>query len=215
MSPADDEAGSPPCDLAAAGELPEVSDADAVAGWRRSERRRLRALCRAIDDRQRADLDTRIAAGLDRVLAAGISGPVAVYWPLPGEPDLRDWYGRLGAGGTRLALPVVVEREAPLEFRAFGPGAQLGRDALGIPAPLAAPRVDPALLVLPCLGFDAAGYRLGNGGGYYDRTLPGLAGRPLVVGVAYARCALRSIYPQPHDVPLDHVVTEEAVSPAP
>ena len=110
---------------------------------------------------------------------------------------------------------MVTARATPLEFRAWQPGASLGRDSMGIPAPLDGERLEPALVVTPCVGFDEAHYRLGNGGGYYDRTLPTFGRPPVLVGVGYRCCALRTIYPQPHDVPLDLLVTEDGVVPAP
>lgn len=213
MNGDDARVASPPCALGDTGELPDANAAEEVDGWRRNERARLRALRNGIDVKRRAAKDARIAEALDRLLAARAPACVAVYRPLAGEPDLGAWCARVAEGGTRLALPVVVARAAALEFRAWRPGETLGRDLLGIPAPLAAEPVFPDLVITPCLGFDEARYRLGNGGGYYDRTLPVLERRPLLVGVAYRRTGIRSIYPQPHDVPLDFLATEDGLRP--
>lgn len=182
-----------------------------LAAWRDRERRRLRAARRAIESPRRAALDLSIATGIERLDEIRRANCIAVYWPLPGEPDLRPWYRRLETRGVTLALPVVVERDSPVEFRRWREDRALGRDVLQIPAPVDAALVRPDVIVAPCLGFDAAGYRLGNGGGYYDRTLAATESRPPVVGVGYSLAALPTIHPQEHDVPMDAMVTEDAV----
>lgn len=133
---------------------------------------------------------------------------LAVYWPLGGEPDLGDTYRTLALEGAALALPVVRERHAPLAFAAWTPGEAMDKDLTGIavPADLRIVARPPALLV-PCLGFDEAGYRLGYGGGFYDRTLAGGV-RPATLGVAYA-CQAAQFDIDVHDLPLDLVVTEK------
>jgi len=193
----------------------DLDNAAAVAGWRHDERRRLRQARLAISAEERREFDRRIAAGVDLVLEAVPPACLAVYWPLPGEPDLRGWYEQLAARGIGLALPAVTARATPLEFRRFVPGSELEPDAANIPSPPAGRPATPDVIIAPVLGFDGSRFRLGNGGGYYDRTLPGLEPPPVLIGVGYARCALESIRPQPHDVPLDYIVTEEGVSPAP
>ena len=173
-------------------------------------RRALHQRRAAIDPQHKAQWDAAIGA---RVLAwwraqmAGRDGPFGVYWPLRGEPDLSQAYAELAAGGVRLALPVVIARDAALGFAAWTPGEAMVKDAMGVAVPavlrmLARP---PALLI-PCLGFNAQGYRLGYGGGYYDRTLEA-APRPLTVGVAYG-CQRAEFASAPHDVALDLVLTE-------
>jgi 5-formyltetrahydrofolate cyclo-ligase len=133
---------------------------------------------------------------------------LAVYWPLAGEPDLSEPYRLLALEGAALALPVVLERHAPLAFAAWTPGEAMGKDVTGIavPADLRFVVRPPALLV-PCLGFDEQGYRLGYGGGFYDRTLAGGV-RPATLGVAYA-CQAAQFDIDVHDLPLDLIVTEK------
>lgn len=132
---------------------------------------------------------------------------LGVYWPLPGEPDLRAAYAELDRAGVQLALPVVVARDAALAFSAWTPGEPLVKDGMGVEVPgdLRFVERPPALLV-PCLGFNAQGYRLGYGGGFYDRTLA-QAPRPVTLGIAYS-CQLAGFSADPHDVALDVVVTE-------
>ncbi|MEP4420404.1 MAG: 5-formyltetrahydrofolate cyclo-ligase, partial [Nitratireductor sp.] len=110
-------------------------------------------------------------------------------------------------GGT-LALPVVVEKAAPLVFRDWRPGMKLEKGVWNIPVPPAAPAVIPDIVISPVVGFDPANYRLGYGGGFFDRTLAALPARPTVIGVGYAAAAIATIYPQPHDIAMDFIVTE-------
>lgn len=166
----------------------------------------LAARC-ALDPAQKAGWDAAIVA---RVLAwwrAHRSPALGVYWPLRGEPDLGAAYAELAQAGVRLALPVVTARDAPLAFTAWTPGEPMLKDGMGVAVPATLrPVPRPAALLVPCLGFNAQGYRLGYGGGYYDRTLA-QAPRPLTLGVAYAFSAA-AFATEPHDVALDAIVTE-------
>jgi 5-formyltetrahydrofolate cyclo-ligase len=132
---------------------------------------------------------------------------LGVYWPLKDEPDLHPAYAELARLGVRLLLPVVLKKDAPLDFALWQIGEPLVKDAMGIavPAHLQVEACPPALLV-PCLGFNAQGYRLGYGGGFYDRTLE-KEPRPATVGVAYS-CLAAEFGNDGHDVALDRVITE-------
>lgn len=132
---------------------------------------------------------------------------LGVYWPLKDEPDLHPAYAELARLGVQLLLPVVLKKDAPLEFALWQSGEPLVKDTMGIavPAHLRITPYPPALLV-PCLGFNAQGYRLGYGGGFYDRTLE-KAPRPATVGIAY-RCLAADFGSDGHDVALDRIVTE-------
>lgn len=163
-----------------------------------------------LDPQQKAVWDAAICARVAAWWRAGLQGAggtLGVYWPLRGEPDLAAAYAELAADGVRLALPVVVEREAALEFAEWTPGEALVRDQMGVAVPAALRMVDrPAALLVPCLGFNAQRYRLGYGGGFYDRTLEQHP-RPVTAGVAYS-CLQASFASAPHDVALDVVITE-------
>lgn len=98
-----------------------------------------------------------------------------------------------------------------LEFRLWWPGAPVRKGAFSLPMPDGTEQVTPDVVVMPPVGFDAHGFRLGYGGGYFDRTLAALDPAPLKVGVAYELSRLATIHPQPHDIPMDYVVTETAV----
>ena len=138
---------------------------------------------------------------------------LAGYWPIRGEPDLRPLLSDLHGRGVRIALPVVETRAAPLVFRRWKPGTRIARGHWNIPVPPPeAESLTPAIMLAPCLGWDDGCWRLGWGGGYYDRTLAALSPRPITIGIALAAARLPTIYPQPHDIPLDLIVTETGVS---
>jgi 5,10-methenyltetrahydrofolate synthetase len=167
----------------------------------------LRAARRGIDTVTRVQWDARIGAQVLAWWRLRQMPALGVYWPIHGEPDLRPAYAELAKAGVRLALPVVVAREAALAFAAWTPGEPLVADGMGVmvPGELHLVARPPALLV-PCLGFNEQGYRLGYGGGFYDRTLAD-APRPYTLGIAYA-CQQAQFGHAAHDVPLDVVVTE-------
>jgi 5,10-methenyltetrahydrofolate synthetase len=173
-------------------------------------RRQLLAMRRTLDGATRAGWDRAIGA---RVLAwwqAAQPAALGVYWPLRDEPDLHAAYAELARLGARLLLPVVVARDTALEFAEWCPGEAMVRDAMGVAVP-ATQRLQPypPALLVPCLGYSAAGYRLGYGGGYYDRTLARYQPRPQTLGIAY-RCQLAAFDGDAHDVALDRIVTEAA-----
>jgi 5-formyltetrahydrofolate cyclo-ligase len=150
---------------------------------------------------------------------AGLSGfkTVAIYHPQGAEMDPYPVAAVLERQGARIALPVAVERDAPLVFRLIGEGGAMRPDAVGIPSPTPdAADVIPDLVICPLLGFDRRGGRLGQGGGFYDRTLAVLrAGGPVVaIGLAYAAQELPSLPAGPFDQPLDGVLTEQGYRPA-
>lgn len=217
------EFSSPPClmhllDPVSGTLVPEVDvqQHTDVMRWRKAERERLIALRLAIPADQRRRHSKRIATWLDEALGDVSGRIVSAYWPFRGEPDLLPWLEGLAERGAVAALPMVVERHAPLLFRRWARGESLQPGVWNIPFPANGDEVTPDIVIAPVVGFDAAGYRLGYGGGFFDRTLAALRKRPLVVGVGYDRQVIRTIYPQDHDVPMDRIVTETGiVIPAP
>jgi len=136
---------------------------------------------------------------------------VSGFLPYQSEIDVRPLMARLAAAGMVTALPVVAGRDAPLVFRAWRPGDQTEPGAWNIPVPLATvAEVVPDVLLVPMLAFDSGGYRLGYGGGFYDRTLEELRrkGHPVAVGVAYAAQEVHHVPHAAHDQPLDWILTE-------
>lgn len=179
-----------------------------VARWRKSERQRLVDQRLLFDPDDRKVRSERIAAGLDATIGSMAGRTVSLYWPFKGEPDLRFWISRVNERGGRIALPVVIQKGWPLEFRVWSPGDPLERGVWNILVPAHGPAVLPDVVIAPVVGFDEANYRLGYGGGFFDRTLAAMPRRPLVIGIGYAESRIRTIYPQPHDIPMDVIVTD-------
>lgn len=227
MSGDDEEAprfASPPCFMheldpaylmPPAGSKPSgdpAQEAD-VRRWRKAERERLTGLRMALRAACRQAHDARVIDRLEAAIGPVRGRVVSAYWPFKAEPDLRPLMKAIVGAGGRCALPVVVAKGQPLVFRAWAPGEKLVPGVWKIPVPPpTAEAVVPDVVIAPVIGFDAACYRLGYGGGFFDRTLASLAAkRPLVLGVGYALAAIPTIYPQWHDIPMDLVVTEAGV----
>ncbi len=136
---------------------------------------------------------------------------VGCYWPYLGEFDLRFAIRRLRSCGVRVALPVVVQKNAPLQFREWWPGAPMAKGVLDLPVPDGTELLTPQALLIPPVGFDGKGYRLGYGAGYFDRTLAAMHPQPLKIGVGFELSRMATIRPQPHDVAMDFIVTEAGV----
>jgi len=139
---------------------------------------------------------------------------VALSMPIADEFDTRPLIEKLAAGGTPCALPVIVKAGAPLQFRAYHPGDVLLPGRLGIlePGP-EAEAVTPTVFIVPLLAFDREGFRLGYGGGYYDRTLRAAraARSVLAVGLGFAAQEVEEVPHEPSDEALDWIVTEREI----
>jgi 5-formyltetrahydrofolate cyclo-ligase len=179
-----------------------------VNAWRKARRAELRERRLALPPAERRALQARILAHIEAGFPELAGAPVGFYWPFRGEVDLQPLMKRHVAAGGRAALPVVVERKEPVEWWEWSPGTRMVPGIWDIPVPAERRLLEPAVLLVPVLGFDWACYRLGNGGGYYDRTLAAMQPRPLAIGVGYELGRLETIHPQPHDIPLHAVVTE-------
>jgi len=210
---------SPPC--YAAEVAPEYFDplavdpeqARDVARWRKAERTRLRAARLALSVAERKEIGEALAGYLRQVLQDRFGGAVGMvfsaYWPIKGEPDLRPLMAELHKAGISVALPLVETRAAPLTFRRWTPETRMVRGDWNIPVPPPdAPVVRPDIALAPLVGWTADGYRLGYGGRYFDRTLSALDPKPFVIGIGFQSAQLKTIYPQPHDIPLDLILTE-------
>lgn len=206
---------SPPCfmhELDAATSADDGHDGQAaidVARWRRSQRKDLIGARMATAAESRSRAAQRIAARLDVEIGEMRGRCVGIYWPFRAEPDLRAWAATVVERGGRLALPAVVEKTRPLTFRQWAPGDRLERGVWNIPVPAEGDEIAPDTIVSPLVGYDEAGYRLGYGGGFYDRTLAAMREKPLAIGVGFTLSRLPTIYPQWHDVPMDRIIVEE------
>ena len=141
---------------------------------------------------------------------------IGAYWPIKGEfgplPALHRWKedGELldDPVRRRIGLPVVNKLHKTLTFHVWYPGCPMEEDAYGIPKPKDTEPVVPTLLFVPCVGYGPGGYRLGYGGGFYDRTLATLQPKPFTVGLGFGHGFLPDLMPEPHDVPLDAILNE-------
>ncbi|TPK49788.1 5-formyltetrahydrofolate cyclo-ligase [Mesorhizobium sp. B2-5-4] len=205
---------SPPCFLHELDPAfqPPLSDWTDVRRWRKAERERLIAARLAVSAEARTAMSQRIAEGLEAVIGGVAGRMVSLYWPFRGEPDLRPWMASINAQGGRTALPIVVEKGQPLIFRAYKPGDRLEKGVWNIPIPAEGDPVLPDIVISPIVGIDPASYRLGYGGGFFDRTLAAMSFKPLVIGVGYELQRIATIYPQWHDIPMDRIVTEAATA---
>lgn len=187
-----------------------------VARWRRAERSRLRAERDAMSVKEREAASGALMASLRRLLTERFDAArglvFSAYWPIKGEPDLRALMAELHGNGATVALPVVEVKAAPLLFRCWTPETRMVRGHWNIPIPPPdATAVEPDIALAPLVGWDQAGYRLGYGGGYFDRTLAALTPRPTTIGIGFQSAKLATIFPQPHDIPLGFILTEAGV----
>lgn len=184
---------------------------DAKNALRTCAREARRAAHRAQAREAAAAIRVRWREAMPQGLLVTPGMPVAGYWPVRDELDVRGLLADLAAGGADVALPVIAAPDRPLGFRRWRPGDVLASGEFGIATPpLDARPIVPQLLIVPLLAFDRAGYRLGMGRGYYDRTLRALrAGGPTVaVGVAFAAQEVAEVPHDGFDERLDWVVTE-------
>ena len=188
-----------------------VDNADDIKQWRKAQRGELLARRAAVPRMQHQEW----TAAITEKLVAGFPmlGQLTVgfYWPLAGEFDPRFAIRRFRECGAVVALPVVVEKRTALQFREWWPGVETSKGVFDLPVPEGTPTVVPQVLLIPPVGFDAQGFRLGYGGGYYDRTLAAMTPQPLKIGVAFELSRMETIHPQPYDIALDFMVTERCV----
>ena len=175
--------------------------------------------------RERLDLPDRLQLSeqLQRVMRFWLvdrqDTVIGAYWPIKGEfdplPALHRWKedGELLEEPQlrRIALPVINKENKTLTFHAWYPGCPMEEDAYGIPKPKDTELVTPTLLFVPCVGYGPGGYRLGYGGGFYDRTLASLEPHPFTVGLGFTHGFVEDLMPDEHDIPLDAILNDNGV----
>jgi 5-formyltetrahydrofolate cyclo-ligase len=185
-----------------------------AAAQKSALRQSLRRLRSAIPKSRRSLCQRRAALLLLRWRRLRQARDIAVYLSVRSELSTTALIQLLLRRRRRLWVPLAA-RDGSMRFAPLRRGSKLRRDALGLPRPVRTRPLRPArrldLVLLPLLGFDGHGHRLGNGGGYYDRALAGAGARPLRVGYAYAAQQVASIAAEPWDVKLDAVATERGV----
>ena len=188
---------------------------ESLKAWRKAERERLVAARLALDADTLHSFRSLIDNHLEQTFPGLAHGTLAFCWPFKNEYDPRFLAHRARDRGATTALPVVVAPRQPLIFRPWKPGDALAKGVYDIPYPAAGDPVVPDFALVPMNGFDEAGYRLGYGGGFFDRTLAALRSpeskRPVAIGVTYELARMPTIHPQSYDIPMDYVVTERGV----
>jgi 5-formyltetrahydrofolate cyclo-ligase len=186
--------------------------AEEVADWRRTARTRLLVERTALSVEHRHAESQQVSVHLDQLLGTRFGSVkglrVSAWWPIKAELNLRHWLEDLVARGAVVALPVVLTPAAPLIFRRWTPDCKMVQGFWKIPVPAEGPEVVPNVTLAPVVGWDAAGYRLGYGGGYFDRTLAALHPRAFAIGVGLEAARVETIFPQPHDIAMNAIVTE-------
>jgi 5-formyltetrahydrofolate cyclo-ligase len=190
---------------------PDTCDTpDTFAARRQALRQQLLALRASLPDR--AERERVLVNRVRRWLATMPTSRLAFYWAVRGECDLRpvviEW---LAGDAKRTAALPVIDGEL-LRFVAWQADTPMRDGLFGIPVPPAdAPQLSPQVLLVPCVGVDQNRYRLGYGGGFYDRTLARLSPRPVTVGIGFDCGRVKNLAPQAHDIRMDLVITESGV----
>lgn len=192
----------------------------APASNRHQLRQALRARRRGLDAAARETAARKLAGLLADLVCYHSAGDIAAYIAVEGEMDPEPLLQQAYREDKRIYLPILPrERTGTLQFVRWRPGMRMHPNRVGIPEPSAAgpETIAPEkldLVLTPLVAFDHHGQRLGTGGGYYDRTFAFLksgATRPLLLGLAYEVQRLERIEPEPWDVRLNGVVTDEHV----
>ncbi|WP_404425954.1 5-formyltetrahydrofolate cyclo-ligase [Thalassospira australica] len=192
---------------------PNVSDDAAISDWRKNVRKELLAWRGSIDPATHGQWSVSVCNGMMAILAERPKATVGFYWPIQNEIDLRPVIVDHIARGGKAALPVVPTKAQPMIFHDWTPQAEMVPGFARIPEPVGTKAVPIHVMIAPLVGFDGRGYRLGYGGGFFDRTLASLAVRPLVVGVGFEATRLDDIFPHEYDIPVDIILTEAGMYP--
>lgn len=183
-----------------------------LAAWRRTQRERLLEMRRQMSSEERQQRSEKLIANLETAFATIEGKTLGLYWPIKHESDLRKWADALSTRrNIKLALPVIDEPRTPLSYHEWHLGAPMTRGFWNIPVPAEGAVVVPDIVISPIVGYWEM-YRLGYGGGYFDRTLASYNPRPIAVGIGFEAFRLAEFTPQPHDIPMDLMVTDERIA---
>lgn len=191
--------------------LPPSPDWGEVRHWRKLVRDYLLQRRTALSADARRALGERACTRVVEAIDLKAYNVLGFCWPIRGKFDVRGIAKQHLASGGQVALPVVVQQSAPVEFWRWYPGIAMSTGIWNIPIPKERDVLMPDAVIVPLVGFDESGFRLGYGGGYFDRTLAAATPRPYAIGLGYEDSALQTIYPQPHDIPMDVIVTERSI----
>lgn len=182
-----------------------------VLAWRRTRRTELIGLRMALPSAVHTAASAEIYKRLVTLFSPFATSLVGAYWPFRREYNVLAFLEWLTGRRHNVALPVVLGKGMPLEFRRWTRDMEMVSGVYDIPYPARGVAVQPDILIIPVVGFDAAGYRLGYGGGFYDRTIAASAPKPLCIGTGFEVGRLETIFPLPHDIPMDYIVTEKGL----
>jgi 5,10-methenyltetrahydrofolate synthetase len=183
-----------------------------IKAWRRTAREKITAARAAIALPVRQAMARRLMDHLRTVLQDR-PAPISFYWPIKAEPDLRPLMQELDAAGVAVCLPVCIKLGEPLLFRPWRKDTAMMRGFWNIPVPATETEVLPRTLIAPFLGYDGLSYRLGYGGGFFDRTLAKLGSQGQAIGIGWSMFRLKTIQPQRHDIRMSAIVTQNGVVP--
>ena len=184
---------------------------DNLPEWKKNLRKQLITEREAIPAEHHRLWSQAITGFLKQGLAQPQGMIIGIYWPFRGEYDPRSIAEYFLQHGATLALPEVTGKNEPLCFREWSPDTLVKSGAYGIAVPLETRIVRLDTVIIPMVGFDRHGYRLGYGSGYFDRTLATYEHQPLTIGVAFELQRIDSVYPQAHDISMHYVVTEAGI----
>ncbi len=190
--------------------MPEQHD---WVSWRQIQRQQLVASRQSLTGAERIAAEQQIHQRLLSLLAPMPASIISFYMPIKGELNCQPLIENLLDLGWRAALPKIISKDTALQFRQWTPDSEMQPEIWQIPVPQNTAELVPDVLLIPLVGFDQQRHRLGNGGGFYDRSLAGISPTPLAIGVGLESLKLEDIQPQPHDIAMDFVVTEQAIYP--
>lgn len=211
MAEDESDTGSEVCfaHLLVDGHVVDPQTASDVARFRNAERGRLYQLRKQVPSASRAKIAGTVANLLDEEIGPVKGLSIAAYWPIRGELNLRDWMVSCHSRGATVGLPVVTKKNEPVEFHQWSPDQDMIRGVWDIPVPREDIHIQPDIVIVPLLGVDQERFRLGNGGGYYDRTLSRIADTTRIIGVGHDFCQMDTVFPMPWDIPMDKVILSD------
>ena len=179
--------------------------------WRKHQRTELTTRRERVSEAEHRCWSSAITRSLERGFPSLQKSVVGFYWPHRGEYDPRPAMDYFHEHGASLALPEIVNKHEALRFRKWWRGAPMKMGIYDIPVPDHTELMTLDAVLIPMIGFDQLGFRLGYGGGYFDRTLAAMDPHPVVIGTSFENLRLDSVHPQPHDIPMDFIVTEAGI----
>lgn len=188
-----------------------VNGNKSMKSWRLCQRRRLLEERMAIPVEQREQIQKRCLGHIADYLSQCEPGIIGLYWPIKGELDCSPLAETLSSAGWILTMPVINDECRKLEFARWQPDTAMMKGTWNIPVPAEPEWLSPRHLLVPLVGFDSANYRLGYGGGYYDRTLADKRDLIEAIGVGMDMGRFESIYPHDLDVPMHRIITETGI----